>query len=81
MSRIFAKGTEKKYGQLDKFRCTYSNFEFDNALNRIIKYTCKELLNEVSKANQKTIRHILMKLNDVSDVRCVPHDCDTIRLP
>ena len=26
-------------GQADKFRCTYSNFEFDNAVNRIIKYT------------------------------------------
>lgn len=72
----------RKYpnGQLDKFSCTFSTFEFDNTLNRIIKYTCKELLNEASKANQKTIRHILMKLNDVSDVRCVPHDCDTIRL-
>ena len=72
----------RKYpnGQLDKFSCTLSTFEFDNTLNRIIKYTCKELLNEASKANQKTIRHILMKLNDVSDVRCVPHDCDTIRL-
>ena len=67
-------------GQLDKFSCTYSNFEFDNTLNRIIKYTCKSLLNEASKSNQKHIRHILMKLNDVSDVRCTPHDCDTIRL-
>jgi len=72
----------RKYpnGQLDKFRCSFSTFEFDNTLNRIIKYTCKGLLNEASKANQKHIRHILMKLNEVSDVRCVPHDCDTVRL-
>jgi len=73
----------RKYpnGQLDKFQCTYSNFEFDNTLNRIVKYTCKELMSETtSKANQKTIRHILMKLNEVSDVRCTPHDCDTVRL-
>jgi len=67
-------------GQLDRFSCTYSNFEFDNMLNRIIKYTCKSLLNDTSKANQKRIRHILMKLNEVSYVRCTPHDCDTIRL-
>ncbi len=67
-------------GQLDRFSCTYSNFEFDNKLNRIIKYTCKSLLDEASKANQKHIRNILMKLNEVSDVRCTPHDCDTIRL-
>ena len=49
-------------------------------MNRIIKYTCKELLNETSKTNQKMIRHILTRLNDVSDVRCVPHDCDKVRL-
>lgn len=73
----------RKYpnGQLDKFQCTFSNFEFDNTLNRIVKYTCKGLLGETaSKVNQKTIRHILMKLNEVSDVRCMPHDCDTVRL-
>ena len=73
----------RKYpnGQLDKFQCTYSNFEFDNVLNRIIKYTCKGLMSEnLSPKNQKAVRHILMKLNDVSDIRCTPHDCDTVRL-
>ena len=29
--------------QADKFRCIYSNFEFDNKINRIIKYTCKQV--------------------------------------
>lgn len=67
-------------GQLDRFRCSFSNFEFDNALNRIIKFTCKELFNESSKTNQKVIRAILTRLNEVSDVKCSPHDCDTIRL-
>ncbi|MDE6001562.1 MAG: McrC family protein [Clostridia bacterium] len=72
----------RKYpkGQVDKFLCTYSTFEFDNTLNRIIKYTCKELFNEASKANQKIIRHILMKLNEVADVHCTPHDCNSVRL-
>ncbi|WP_406613988.1 McrC family protein [Mycoplasma corogypsi] len=67
-------------GQLDKFRCIYSNFDFDNTLNRIIKFTCKSLLNVTSKQNQKHIRNILTKLNEVSDVRCTPRDCDRIRL-
>lgn len=67
-------------GLSDKFQCTYSNFEFDNMLNRVIKYTCKELMSETSIGNQRIIRHILMKLNEVSDVNCKPHDCDTIRL-
>lgn len=72
----------RKYpnGQQDKFQCTYSNFEFDNQLNRIIKCTCKGLQNSVSGENQRMIRHILMKLNDVSDVRCSPYDCDKVRL-
>jgi len=72
----------RKYpnGQPDQFRCTFSTFEYDNLLNRIIKYTCKGLLGETTKANQKLLRHILTILNEVSDVRCVPHDCDKIRL-
>ena len=72
----------RKYpnGQMDKFKCTYSSFEFDNMLNRIIKCTCKSLLNSVSGENQKIIRRILMKLNEVSDMRCSPFDCDKVRL-
>lgn len=67
-------------GQYDKFRCTYSNFEFDNKVNRIIKYTCKQLLNISSKKNQKVLRTILTRLNEVSDVKCTPSDCNNIRL-
>lgn len=67
-------------GQSDKFRCTYSNFEFDNKVNRIIKFTCKQLIALTSEKNQRFIRNILIKLNDVDDVKCVPNDCDTIRL-
>lgn len=67
-------------GQADKFRCTYSNFEFDNTVNRIIKYTCKQLMNITSKKNQKAIRTILTRLNEVADVRCTPNDCNGIRL-
>lgn len=63
------------------FQCTFSTFEFDNSLNRIIKFVCKKLLNDTtSTANKKMLRHILMKLNEVSDVRCAPYDCDSIRL-
>lgn len=67
-------------GMPDKFSCTFSSFVFDNPLNRIIKYTCKSLMNETSAANQKIIRHILMKLKDVSDVKCTPNDCNQMRL-
>ena len=67
-------------GQTDKFKCTYSNFEFDNKVNRIIKHTCKQLLNITSKRNQKTLRTLLTRLNEVSDVQCTPNDCNNIRL-
>lgn len=67
-------------GMPNKFSCTFSSFVFDNPLNRIIKYTCKSLMNETSAANQKIIRHILMKLNEVSDVKCTPSDCNQLRL-
>ena len=33
-----------------------------------------------SRKNQKSLRNILVKLNDVSDVSCQPGDCDRIRL-
>lgn len=64
----------------DKFRCSYSKFEFDNKVNRIIKCTCRQLINITSKSNQKKLKNILNRLNEVSDVVCVPHDCDNIHL-
>lgn len=72
----------KKYanGVLDKFQCTYSSFEFDNLLNRIIKYTCKKIITDTRPSNQKSIRSILTKLSDVEDVRCTPKDCDKVKL-
>ena len=67
-------------GMGNKFRCRYSNFEFDNWVNKIIKYTCKHLYNSTSRKNQQAIRNILIKLNDVSDVQCKPQDCNNVRL-
>ena len=32
-------------GRGNMFQCTYSKFEFDNQLNRIIKFTCKQIFN------------------------------------
>ena len=72
----------KKYpqGQLDRFQCTYSTFEFDNLLNRIIKCTLKFIWNLASVNNQKIIRNLLTKLGEVSDQNCTPRDCDKVQL-
>lgn len=67
-------------GMGHKFRCSYSNFEFDNRVNRIIKYVCKQLINSSTKRNQAIARSILVRMNDVSDVQCKPSDCDGIHL-
>ena len=67
-------------GVLDKFQCTYSSFEFDNLLNRIIKHTCKKIITDTRPSNQKAIRLILTKLSDVDDVKCTPKDCDKVKL-
>ncbi len=68
-------------GMGNYFRCSFSNFEFDNRVNRIMKYTCRSLINNTeSAANKKLIRHILIQLSDVADVKCTPADCDGIRL-
>lgn len=67
-------------GKADLFNCTYSKFEFDNQVNRIIKYTCKQLYNGTSKKNQKVLRSILTKLDEVTLEPCTPADCSKIRL-
>ncbi len=68
--------------KFDKFSCTYSTFEFDNLLNQIIKYTLKYIskLSKTNSTNQKIIRKILMRMSDVSDKKCIPSDCDKIKL-
>jgi hypothetical protein len=33
-----------------------------------------------SKRNQRVIRTILTRLNDITDIQCKPADCDNIRL-
>lgn len=68
------------YMKYDSFNCKFSTFDYDNALNRIIKCTCRLIFNYTSFENQRRIRQILMKLNDVSDVNCVPSDCDRLVL-
>lgn len=72
----------KKYptGQFGKFLCSYSTFEFDNLLNRVIKCTLKFVWNIATPSNQKIIRNLLNKLGEVSDQSCTPRDCDTIQL-
>lgn len=67
-------------GNTNKFKCSFSEFVFDNLLNRIIKYTCNSILSDTCGRNQIELRKIISKLNDVFDIKCLPSDCDKIRL-
>ena len=67
--------------QSNKFQCSFSEFEFDNVVNRIIKHTCKLVANLTdNKNNKKIVRNVLIRMNDVSDLPYKPSDCDGIRL-
>lgn len=68
-------------GLANKFQCSFSEFEFDNVVNRIIKHTVKLVANLTeNKENKRIVRNVLTRMNDVSDVSCKPTDCDGIRL-
>lgn len=67
-------------GMYNQFKCTFSKFEFDNDVNRIIKYTCYQLLKISTVPNQRRLNKILSKLSDVELIRCKPADCDRIKL-
>ena len=66
-------------GRANYFECTYSKFEFDNIVNRVIKHTCLRIFNVANKRNQKKLQHILMRLDEISNVICKPSDCDNHR--
>ena len=67
-------------GQYGKFECEYSMFEYDNLLNRIIKYVCRKLLNQTRPVNQRIFRNVILRMSDVSDIVCVAKDCDKVVL-
>ena len=67
-------------GRTELFRCSYSTFEFDNDVNRIIKCVCSKLVGETKGKNNKRLHRILTKLESVKDVKCKPSDCNGIRL-
>lgn len=68
-------------GNWHKVPYSYSNFIFDNKLNRIIKATCKMLFNATTERSSKEmLRNLLLRLGDVTDENCMPADCDRIHL-
>ncbi|MBQ0035941.1 MAG: hypothetical protein KBT35_03375 [Firmicutes bacterium] len=68
-------------GDKHKFEYTYSSFEFDNKLNRIIKCVCNGLKKETdSVLNKKALRDILTRFNEVTNENCTPYDCDQVHL-
>jgi 5-methylcytosine-specific restriction enzyme subunit McrC len=66
-------------GRWHKFNCRYDSFEFDNKFNRIVKFTCKLLVNQTKKEDsRKLLKDILFILDEVSDERFTAQDCECI---
>ena len=69
------------YGKFTEMKYTYSSFVFDNALNRIIKSTCRFLYSITeNEASKVILRDIIMRLSDVKTIHAQPYDCDKINL-
>jgi 5-methylcytosine-specific restriction enzyme subunit McrC len=59
--------------------CDHEPFIYDNAVNRIIKYTSRLLLKQTELVeNQQLLNEILFILDEVDDVPCNPQDLDTV---
>lgn len=70
--------TSGNHHQID---CIYESFEFDNKLNRAIKYVCR-LLIAFSKMNetQEKLQEIIFILDEVTDEPCSAADLDSVIL-
>ncbi len=78
-SRYLSKGFVS--GNHHILECDYAPFQFDNALNRIIKFVARVL--ERRAKHEDTLyklTEILFILDEVSDVYCSVNDLDRIRL-
>jgi len=67
-------------GKWHKINCTFDSYDFDNSLNRVIKYVSKLLLSYTHNVENKTnLREIIMILDEVRDTIATPEDCGNIR--
>jgi 5-methylcytosine-specific restriction enzyme subunit McrC len=68
-------------GNWHKIPCEYSEFQYNNLLNQIIRYVSKLLYPfTTEKRTKKLLDNILHQLDDVSDVNITIHDCDRVNL-
>lgn len=64
-----------------KFYCRFESFEYDNDLNRIIKYVSILLLNYTKVVETKrALQNIIFILNEVSDIQATIEDCNKVKL-
>ena len=61
--------------------CEFSEFQFDNQLNRIIKFVSGLLLSiSTNKKSKLILKDILHHLDSVSDIEITVYDCDKVKL-
>ncbi len=68
-------------GRWQYFTCNHEPFQYDNLLNRIIKFTCRYLQSYCKEsASSEILSSILFILDEVSDVKCTTRDCSKVKL-
>lgn len=68
-------------GRHQFLHCTYEPFAYDNQFNRVVKYTCRLLMNATEKnASRYLLNDILFLLDEVEDVYCSASDCDKVKV-
>ncbi|MFI5212025.1 MAG: McrC family protein, partial [Ignavibacteria bacterium] len=66
-------------GRHHRVYCTFEPFLYDNLFNRVVKHTCKLLLNITEEpVNTLRLQNILFLLDEVEDHYCTVADCDRI---
>lgn len=68
-------------GNWQYMECDHEPFEYDNTVNRVLKYCARLLLNQTKiSTNQNLLADIIFTLDDVEDLPCTVHDLQKVKL-
>lgn len=68
-------------GNWQYMECDYEPFEYDNTVNRVLKYCARLLANHAKSSHtQNLIADIIFILDEVTDVPCTVHDLQKVKL-
>ena len=73
--------TSLSRGNWHQLVCDHEPFQFNNRLNQIIKHVARRLSHQCRYPDtQRDLERVVFILDEVDDVPCTVHDCNTIQL-